>query len=118
MTDQELIGYLDRSFGELSQKFNEKVDGLREEFREEIRQTRTAMDEMRSGVQLVANGVLGLSEQREASQSEILLKVDEVKASIGPLFQGLNRRLKIFEEKAERETRDVLEVIRERFGKR
>lgn len=48
MTDQELIGYLerlDRRFGELSQKMDAKVDGLREELREENRQTRIALEE-------------------------------------------------------------------------
>jgi len=129
VTDQELIGYLDRSFGELSQKFDEKIDGLHEELREEIRQTRTALEEgdrqtrvlieaVRSDARLLAEGLMGQGETFARRQSETLLKIDEVKALIGPLYKSLNSRVMILEETMEREHSDVMDVIRERFGKR
>ncbi len=114
MTDQELIGYLDRRFGEILQKVDEKVDGLREE----IRQTRAVVEGIPSEVRLVAEGVMGVREQRsESRQLEILLKLDEVKASIDPLYKDLRRRVKDLEERAEGQARRVMELIRERFGK-
>jgi hypothetical protein len=114
VTDQELIGYLDRSFGELSRKVDEKIDGLRDELR---RETRAAIEGICSDVKLIAEGVIGQSELSAPRQFETLLKLDEVQASIGPLYQGLNRRVRNLEERAERQIRDVLDVIRERFGK-
>lgn len=152
MTDQELIGYLDRRFGEISQlreeihafraETTQRIEGLHEENRqtraalgetraaleEENRQTRTALEEenrqtrvmmegIRSEMQLVAEGVMGQGEVFAARLSETLQKIDEVKALVVPLYQDMNRRVKILEERAERQTRDVVDVIRERFGK-
>ena len=153
MTDQELIGYLDRRFGELSQKVDEKIEGLREEnrqtrvvleekiqqtweesrqareesqrareesqqAREENRQTRVVLEGIRSEIQLLAEGVIGQGETFAARQSETLKAIEEVKALVTPAYQDLNRRVKILEERAERQTRDVVDVILERFGKR
>jgi hypothetical protein len=132
--DQELTAYLDERFRETSQQ----IDGLRretsqqfKEVREEIVQlrgevrevreenhlTRVAIEGLRSEVQLVAEGVMGVTERLEAHQSETLLKFDEVRASIVPYYQDLNRRAKLLEGRADRQTRDVIDVIRERFGK-
>jgi hypothetical protein len=190
VTDQELIGYLDRRFGEISQlrddvrtlraETTQKFDELREENRqtrtaleeqiqqtraalegeiqqtraaleeenrqtraaleegdrqtraaleEENRQTRAALEEgdrqtrvvvedLRSELQLVAEGVVGLGERLEVHKNDVLQKFDEVKASIAPYYLDLNRRVKVLEDRADRQTRDVIDVIRERYAKR
>lgn len=151
VTDQELIGYLDNAFGKFSQKVDEKIDGLREELREENRQTRTALEEenrqtraaleeeirqtrtaqeegdrqtrvlleaVRSDVRLLAEGLMGQSEIFARRESETLRAIDEVKALVIPLYEDLNRRVKVLEERAEREHRDVLDVVREKYGNR
>lgn len=112
-TDQELIGYLDRRFGEIS----EKVDGLREELFDEVWLIRAAAEGLCFEIELLAESMMSISGILEARHSETLLKLAEVKASIGPLSQDLSRRVKVLEERAERQTRDVLDVIRERFGR-
>ena len=124
MTDQELIGYLDKRFGEIVQKVDEKFESFREENRqaraaleEEVRQTRGAMDLMHCEIEVIADGVMGLREPRlEARQFEILFKLDELKTSIDPLYQDLNRRVKSLEGKTEQQAHRILEVIRERLG--
>jgi len=60
---------------------------------------------------------MGLSERLAAYQSETLLKFDEVRASMVPYYQDLNRRVGILEGRADRQTRDIIDVIREKFGK-
>lgn len=121
--DRELVTYLDERFRETSQQIKEvrqeivQLRGEIREVREENHLTRVALEGLRSEVQLVAEGVMGVTERLEAHQSETLLKFDEVRASIVPYYQDLNRRAKLLEGRADRQTRDVIDVIRERFGK-
>lgn len=121
--DAELTAYLDQRFRETSQQIKEvreevvRLRGEVREVREENHLTRVALEGLRSEVQLVAEGVMGVTERLEAHQSETLLKFDEVRASIVPYYQDLNRRAKLLEGRADRQTRDVIDVIRERFGK-
>jgi hypothetical protein len=94
VTDQELIGYLE--------KIREEVRALREEtlhrdnsLREENRQTRTALEAenrqtrvlvegLRSDLQLVAEGLVGMGERLDEHKNEVLAKFEEVKATIAP----------------------------------
>jgi chromosome segregation ATPase len=100
---------VDRRFEQVYQRF-EQVD-------EQIRQVYVVMEGLRHEVHLVAEGYLGLNERLTAQQSETLLKLDEVRASIVPYYQDLNRRVGQMEGVVERQSRDVMDVIRERFGK-
>ena len=132
--DKELIAYLDRRFGENAKQieglreevagvrtelaeFREEVDRRFEQVDEQIRQVYVVMEGLRHEVHLVAEGYLGLNERLHAQQSETLLKLDEVRASIVPYYQDLNRRVGQMEGVVERQSRDVMDVIRERFGK-
>jgi len=138
--DQELVAYLDQHFSELRQEtsqqidglrgemsqqigglrgeMSEKIDGLREETREENRQTRVVMEEIRSDLQLLAEGLMGHGEKAMVRHSELLLEIEKVKVSIVPYYQDLNLRMNRLEEWADRQGRDAMELIREKFGKR
>jgi chromosome segregation ATPase len=90
-----------------------QIGGLKDE----TRQTRVLMEGMRSDLRLVAEGVVGLNERLEAHQKEVKAGFEDVKVSIAPAYQRLDGRIQGLEARAERQTRDVLEVIREKFGK-
>jgi len=136
--DHELIAYLDERFRESARQMesfraetSERLDAADkrfESFREEVtrrldhldeqvRHTRVVAEGLRHELHIVAEGVMGLSERLAAYQSETLLKFDEVRASMVPYYQDLNRRVGILEGRADRQTRDVIDVIREKFGK-
>jgi len=125
--DQDLIAYLDQRFGETSRQlesvrtdlstFREEVNRRFEGVDGEIRHTRVLVEQLRHEVHIVAEGVMGLSDRLAANQSETLLKFDEVRASMVPYYQDLNRRVLNLEGRAERQTRDIIEVIKEKFGK-
>lgn len=132
--DKELIAYLDQRFGENAKQieglreevagirtelaeFREQVERRFEQVDEQIRQVYVVMEGLRHEVHLVAEGYLALNERLTAQQSETLLRLDEVKASIVPYYQDLNRRVGQMEGVVERHGRDVMDVIRERFGK-
>jgi hypothetical protein len=108
--DQDLRAYLDERFQEIRQEVGA--------VRDESRQTRILVEDLHGNVQLLAEGVMGLTEKLEEHRAETRLGFENVKASIVPYYQNLNERMGILEERAERQTQDVLEVIRKKFGKR
>jgi vacuolar-type H+-ATPase subunit H len=110
---REELGGVREELGEVREETSRQFG----EVREDNRLSRVLLEGLRSEVQLVAEGVMGISERLEAHQSATLLKFDEVKASIVPYYQDLNRRVGILEGRADRQTRDVIDVIREKFGK-
>jgi len=127
--DQELKAYLDESFGRLQEQVNEnsrQIEGLREEtrqlreetreLREESRHTGISVEAVRSDVRLIAEGLVGMSERLEAFKIQVDKGFEDVKASIAPAYRDLDRRVQWLEARAERQDRDVLEVVREKFG--
>jgi chromosome segregation ATPase len=106
---EERVEENSRQIGENSRQ----IMGLKDE----VRQTRVLIEGVRSDLRLVAEGVMGVSERLEAHQREMKEGFEDVKASIAPAYQRLDGRLQALEARAERQTRDVLEVIREKFGK-
>lgn len=99
--DQELKTYLDERFG-------------RQE--EEGRLTRVLLEDVRSDIRLIAEGLVGVTERLEAHKGEMNKGFQDVKASIAPAYQDLDRRLRFLETREERRDRDILEVVREKFG--
>ena len=119
----ERVARLEERMEENSRQIEERSRQLGENSRQimglkdEVRQTRVLMEGVRSDLRLVAEGVMGVSERLEAHQREMKEGFEDVKASIAPAYQRLDGRLQALEARAERQTRDVLEVIREKFGK-
>lgn len=136
--DQELYAYLEESrrltsdqiesiraeLGqfreETGQRFTQlegRMDEQHEGVREEIRHTRVLLEAARDEVRLLGEGMMGLTETSGVFRTEIRHQLAELRALITPLYQSLRERLEILEARAERQTRDVLDVIRERYGK-
>jgi len=126
--DRELIAYLDEHFREMSQQMEglrQEFGGLREEtsqkldeLREENRHTRVVVEGLRSDLQLLAEGVMANEEKASVRHAEMILEIEKVKVSIAPYYQNLDQRVSRLEQWADRQGRDAMELIREKFGKR
>jgi hypothetical protein len=125
--DQELAAVLERMSqqiegfrGEISQQ----IEGLREEMyqrmvglQEEIRHTRVVMEGLRSDIQLIAEGLMDTRERFVKHEADMERHLEEMKSFIALPYRELNTRLSLLEVRAERQERDAMEVIREKFGK-
>ena len=126
--DQELAAYLDRMSqqieglrGEVSQQIEGlrgEMNEFREEVREENRHTRVLMEGFRSDLQLMAEAVMDTRELFKRHESDVERRLNEIKALIPLPYKDLDNRVSILEAKAERQDRDAMEVLREKFGKR
>ncbi len=106
--DQELKAYLDEQF-----RRQEERSAWQEE---EGRHTRVLLEDVRSDIRLIAEGLVGVTERLEAQKGEMNKGFQDVKASIAPAYQDLDRRLQWLEAREERRDQDILEVVREKFG--
>jgi hypothetical protein len=118
--DQDLRAYLE----EMEARMGEKVET-------ENRQTRVLLEGMHDNIRLLAEGVMGVTERLEEHQAATARGFQEIKEMLSPYCRDLNgraqrlendvqfldRRMKILESKADRQTEDVLESIRKKFGK-
>lgn len=104
----QLEGRIDRLEG----RIEEQGEGLHEE----IRHTRVLLESARDEIRLLGEGMMGLTETNAIFRGEIRGQFTQIQALITPLYQNLRERLETLEARAERQTRDVLEVIRERYG--
>jgi len=133
--DQELRAYLDERFTRVEAHMDERfvsmderlasMDERFEKLETETRHTRILVEAMHDHVRLLAEGVIGTGERIDALRHETTASLEDIKGTVKmihdvlvPRVEGLGQRVKILEGKAERENRDVLEVIRERFGLR
>ena len=121
--DQELRAYLEG----MEARATERMERLETEGR----QTRALLEGMHDNIRLLAEGVMGVTERLEEHQAATALGFQEVKEMLSPYYRDLNgraqrlendvqfldRRLKILEAKADRQTEDVLESIRKKFGR-
>lgn len=120
----ELLEGLREETGRRFTQLGGRIDGLEgrideqgEGLREEIRHTRDLLEAARDEVRLLGEGMTGLTETTAIFRGEVRGQLAELRALITPLYQSLRERLEILEARAERQTRDVLDVIRERYGK-
>ena len=118
--DQEMRARLE----EMEARLGEKVET-------EGRQTRILVEGMHDHIRLLAEGVMGVTERLEEHQAATARGFQEIKEMLSPYYRDLNgraqrlendvqfldRRMKILESKADRQTEDVLESIRKKFGK-
>ncbi len=126
--DLELAAVLERMSqqieglrGEMSQQIEGlrgEMSELREEVRTENRHTRVVMEGLRSDLQLLAEGVFGNGERFTVHEAATRRELEEMKATIALYYPDLNVRVTRLEEWASRHGRDVLDLIREKFGKR
>jgi len=111
----------------LEAQLGKRMEGLETEGH----QTRVLLEGMHDNIRLLAEGVMGVTERLEEHQAVTALGFQEVKEMLSPYYRDLNgraqrlendvqfldRRLKILEAKADRQTEDVLESIRKKFGR-
>jgi chromosome segregation ATPase len=132
--DQELIAYLDQRFREAAQQIAslrdemngrfeqvngrfEQSDGRFDRLERAIRETQITVEGLRSDVQQVAEGVIGVSERLESTRVEMAKGFDGIEERIAPFYTDLNRRVTFLEGWAERKDQDAIEVIRKTFGR-
>ena len=121
---------VDARFEQVDARF-EQVDARFEQVETSVRHTQVTVEAMRGDIHLIAEGVMGISERQEAFQAETAREFQEVKAMLSPYYKDLNgraqslqndvqsldRRVRTLEANADRQTRDVLDAIRQKFGK-
>jgi len=136
-----LEGRVNERIGGLEVRMNERIGGLDDRLgrvETESRQTRVLLEGMHDNIRLLGEGVMGVTERLEAFQGEMAGHFAEIKASLSPVYQNLSgrvhsmddqvqyldgrvrsvdSRVRVLEAKADRQTEDVLESIRKKFGK-
>ena len=136
--DQELRTFLQEQFQEIRQRFEkidgrfEKIDGRFEQvdnrfeaadgkmdgLREEVHHTRILMEDMQGNVRLLAEGITSVTDRMGRLEKEVKQKLQELWDMVVNPVRNLHERVAHLEEVENRRTRDIVEVIRERFGKR
>lgn len=115
--DQELKTYLDALGARMDERFAQlEADG---------RHTRVLVEGLDGNIRLIAEAVVGTNERIDRMQAETSSKLNQIKdtvldiqRSLVPRVEGLESRVQILESRVDRANRDILEVIRERFGPR
>lgn len=132
--DQELIAYLDRRFGETSQQIStlrEDIGTLREETHqrfeqvdrrldkgeETARHTLILLEDLRSEVHLIAEGVVGLNQRLDRFQRDDDFMFNRLRGWFEPYFRHLDDRAQILEERAELQRGTVMDAIRKLVAK-
>ena len=123
--DQELKTYLEEREARMDERFSRLEARLDERFERvetEARQTRVLVEGMHDKIGLLAEAVVGTGERIDSLREETTERLDEIEGSVKliheilvPRVNSLANRVKILEDRAERENRDILEVIRERI---
>jgi predicted nuclease with TOPRIM domain len=144
--DQELIAYLDKNFRETARQIEglreemigrfEQVGGRFERVEEAIRHNQVSLESLRGEVRLVAEGVMGLDERLGFLREEVSREVKEADSFLRLSYEDMDRHIKDMDKYVrislleinsrvrplevwrERQGRDPLELIREKFGKK
>jgi hypothetical protein len=125
--DQESIAFFEERFREIVQQ----ISSLREEMKrrldkqaETARHTLILVEGLRDNLQLVGEVVMGLGEQLNRYRDESTLSFEKVHGWIEPYFRnldlkhdGLDRRVRILEDRADRQQGDAMDAIRKMVEK-
>ena len=115
---REQIAGLQEQISGLRQETSEQIAGLRQETREQIRHTQILVENLHDQIRILAEGFIGLEERMTASQGEVAKEFRTVGHTIELYYRDLEKRIRVVEERTEREGRDPMDIIRERYGKR
>jgi hypothetical protein len=144
--DQELIAYLDKNFRETSRQIEglreemvgrfEQVGSRFERVEEAIRHNQVSLESLRGEVRLMAEGVMGLDERLGFLREEVSREIKEADSFLRLSYADMDRHIKDMDKYVrislleinsrvrplevwrERQGRDPLELIREKFGKK
>jgi hypothetical protein len=121
-----------------SARMDEQFARLETQSQTEARQTRVLLEGLYNNIGLLAEGIMGVTERLETFQEETANGFKEIKAGLSPAYKDLdgrvysldnqvellesrvqimNNRVRILEARADRQTEDVLDSIRKKFGK-
>ncbi len=79
--------------------------------------TQIALEGLRSDVRLVAEGMMSNEEKIVTLREEVTRKLDDMGITIRQSYQEVSSRVRRIESSLIRESRDPIELIREKFGK-
>ena len=137
--DQELLTYLKEQFheirqqigglsGETRERFERmeaqigglrgEISGLREESREGIRHAHVLLEDVKGNVRLLAEGLANVDEKMGRLETDLNRKLEELWNMVVTPVRSLAERVNLLEAVENRRHRDIMDVIRERFGSR
>ena len=100
-----------------------QVGSLRDEMRkgfeqvdEQIRHVHVLVEAARDETRLLAEGMMGFNHLMERTEKELNLKLDDLRTLVTPLYRRIDERVTHLEEREGQKTRDVMDLIRERFA--
>lgn len=97
------------SLGEETRRRFEKVE-------EQIRHVHVLVEAGRDETHLLAEGMMGFNHLMERTEREVNLKLDDLRTLVTPLYRRIDERVTHLEEREGQKTRDVMDLIRERFA--
>lgn len=89
-----------------------------EQVDEAVRHTQVMVEGVRSDLQGVAEGVMGVGEKTEALRSDISREVKDVRNFVHLSHAEMNDRVRPLEEWRNRVGEDPVALVREKFGKK
>ena len=98
------------------EKVEGQISGLREESQEGIRHTHILIEDVRGIVRLLAEGMAGLDERMGRLEGDLNRKLKELWDMVVTPVRSLGERVTHLEEVENRRARDIVDVIRERYG--
>jgi len=102
--------------GELS-SLREETRQRFEQIDEQIRHVHVLVEEGRDETRLLAEGMMGFNHIAERTEKEVNRRLDDLRTLVTPLYRRIDERVAHLEEREGQKTRDVMDLIRERFGK-
>jgi archaellum component FlaC len=119
--DQELIAYFDERFRESSRQIGELREETVRRFErvdEAIRHTQIMVEGVRSDIQGVAEGVLGLDERIGTLKSDLTREIKEIRNFVHLSHEEMRDRMRPLEEWKNRIGEDPVALVRQKFGRK
>jgi chromosome segregation ATPase len=108
---------IDSRFEQTDSRF-EQIDSRFERVETAIRHTHVLVEGLRSDIQMLGEGVMGIDEKLRYFRADVEKEFEATRSMINPPYADLNNRVQSLEAWRERSERDPMDLIRERFGKK
>ncbi|HEX3527738.1 MAG TPA: hypothetical protein VH988_11785 [Thermoanaerobaculia bacterium] len=106
---EERVEKIEIRLGQVEDRI-EKVD-------DRVHQTQISVESLHADLRLVAEGVMSNDEKIVTLRKEVSRKLDDMGITIRQTYQDMGDRVRRVESYVKRESRDPIELIREKFGK-
>jgi archaellum component FlaC len=94
--NQERFAAVNQRFDESERRF-EHVDRQIVEVKDSVRHTNVVLEDLRSKVEIVAEGVMAVQERQDRDREELRGEIREVRTFVEVSYGALDRRLKVLE---------------------